>query len=156
MLINRVGGGSENLDVPMTELESTLQEILEVLPFKGSVNLGFSKVAIDRFTFDSKTLANNQNPVSHTLGEVPKFAVLLSPFRESHNSRNNCLFASMIENFDSDANAKVCTMYWNGNIEGSAMAASVYVCDNSKITPAGYNSDKYFEAGVEYTLITMA
>lgn len=34
------GGATENLEAPLTELESTLQEILEVLPFKGFQNSG--------------------------------------------------------------------------------------------------------------------
>ena len=39
-LASKVRDGSENLDQPLTELESTLQEILDILPYKGYQNSG--------------------------------------------------------------------------------------------------------------------
>lgn len=69
MLINRVGGGSENLKVELTEQESLLAQIQEILPFKGAVGLDYGVVELESDVTNFT--------VEHKLGEKPVTTVLI-------------------------------------------------------------------------------
>lgn len=77
MLINRVGGGSENLKVELTEQEALIAQIQEILPFKGAAGIEFGTVTV-----------NNASSITveHHLESVPSMAILVSKYKKANST----------------------------------------------------------------------
>ena len=199
------GGAVENLEVPLTDLETTLQEVLNILPFKGAmvegqyvwkkltaeggnfvsfvssddasafpdgsmkdgywyelveegVNFpplaGCTKMAVDKITYSSRTAGGSL--ISHSLGGVPKVAIL---FCTSRSIVNFDVTASIVVRASSGSKCYGVSIYGYAS-DGTALNSTALSNDTSIMSATGVkaimNNSIYYTAGVEYTLITMA
>lgn len=115
--------------------------------------MGLRKFAIDTFSFSSKTRVDT--PVNHSLGTIPKFALMLA---KGSVTENGCLLshigASMVEVTTGLINTAL-MLYRNTSVaQQVSTVASGFDVTTAQIwvDPTGY----YFQAGVEYMVITGA
>ena len=153
MLVNRVGGGSENLKVELTEQESLLAQIQEILPFKGvsaDLNsivqaLGYTKVAVDKFSLENPTSVPK---IPHSLNEIPSAFLVIANF------------GSVANNYVSAVYRRRGDKYFNVFF----VSGTAELCDTATLTGSytstqisiGSANTHQFQAGVEYTVITLA
>ena len=69
MLLNRTGGGGENVTPQLDTQEDLLEQIKEILPFKGSSGIKYGEVTVE-------SEKENIN-VEHQLGEAPSYCGLI-------------------------------------------------------------------------------
>ena len=120
--------------------------------------MGYTKIAVDKFTFTSRTPANSSKKISHSLGVEPKSVLLLSPLTYSKMQESDILNGSY-QNF-SESSPTILSgsfLYANSN-SGDFKSANgyVYLVSEETTTKLYFSSSYYFKAGIEYTLITMA
>ena len=107
---------------------------------------GYTKMAVDKFTFSTKTSAS----VSHSLGEIPR-CYLLFTVTDVAQLANGCLkFAAYIEGAASDKDIGISPYQMDGYI--TALTVQLI----TKQTSAAVSNLGTYAAGVEYTLVTMA
>lgn len=145
------------------------EKVVEGIPLPD----GFSKFAVDKFVYSSKTTIAN-NSISHSLGEKPKLAIIISSeyakggWSGSDSARVNGLVAAMIGASVNNASINaVKYLYLIGStyaydtsscvfkVDSSASDIS-YMSENTIKTDNSSSTAYNFTAGVEYTLITMA
>ena len=121
---------------------------------------GFTKMAIDKFTPSSRGYASSSKAyeLSHSLGESPKIALLLSDVARSGADYDVAFLMSRAEydiyTFFGYFKSSALTY---GNASSSPLYPSGSKSTNSqKITLNASGNVYYFAAGVEYTLITLA
>ena len=112
---------------------------------------GCTKMAVDTFTYSSRKVASSVTQ-THTLGKTPKMAIVMA----EEVSANNDLYVFFTSN----------PLQASGTRDNSTLAShktNTYAsCSafKSTLTETAYNvvgaTSVYFQAGVEYTLITMA
>lgn len=115
---------------------------------------GCTKMAVDKITYSSRTAGGGK--VSHSLGEVPKVALL---FNTSRTIVNYDVTASIIVKASSGSKCYGVSIYGYAS-DGSALNSTALQNDTSAMSATAVkaimNSSIYYTAGVEYTLITMA
>ena len=128
---------------------------------------GFTKFAIDKFTLS----ANDKLPsdaIPHSLGEAPRFALLVSNFANSGFSANyEVMFYIGAKSYEASTTPGLYEQYliYSTTYKGPIANTTTYKAfantynsywnaSNIKIT--GGSTSHYLKAGVEYTLITMA
>ena len=120
--------------------------------------MGYTKIAVDKFTFTSRTTANSSKKISHSLGVEPKSVLLLSPLTYSKMQQFDIL-NGYYQNFSESSPTTLSgsLLYANSN-SGDFKSADGYVhlVSGETTTKLYFNSSYYFKAGIEYTLITMA
>ena len=162
MLINRTGGGSENLDIQLTDQRALLDQIHEILPYKGAPEnitpekFGCTKMAIDEILFDANQPLNTQLP--HSLGEIPKVAFLLA--QNSTKVDNELDKAFFLYYGDAAANKYMLYSTWkSGNCtvtgDDDNTHTNAYLIAHTGITHMDYGNP-WYGGNVKYTLITMA
>lgn len=117
---------------------------------------GCSKVAIDKFTFSTQQDLNTR--LSHSLGVVPVYAFLVST--------QNVSLSYAVEYGTITEISSADTYYGMARLKtNSGHTYSTYSLSNASLRPTNatvqflggsYGGTTYYEAGVEYTLITMA
>lgn len=139
-------------------IQGTAKDPSQFADLKGL--LGFTKMAIDKFTPASRGYASSSKAyeLSHSLGECPKIALLLSDVSRS-GADNDVAFLMCRAEYD------IYTFFGyfrSGALTyGNASSAALYPSGNSstgsqKITLNASGAVYYFTAGTEYTLITLA
>lgn len=127
-------------------IEGTLEEVTQIF--------GYSKYAVDKFTFSTRTTSYNTE-INLSLGEIPEFGVLLDDAPSTGADIRRALLFNP---------SKVATGSIGAVLQGSATNPGTISA--SSINP-GFSADKvilfrnsssqpYYAAGVEYTLITFA
>ena len=111
---------------------------------------GLTKMAVDTFTFSTRTECPNK-ALSHSLGEVPQVALIGSGQR---NLQKMSVLGVAIFSEGSNGKSAFAMQYFNNASTNNTSYSSTNISSTEvKIT---YNNFTYFEAGIEYTLITMA
>lgn len=117
-----------------------------------------TKMAVDKFTFTSNTTYNNA--ISHSLGEKPAVAIIVSP--EEYPTEYNSVYRIWSMAIDGS------TFYVQGGQKGSNdwttykrsrgadTSASEYAIMDANTIKINLATDYSYYKGVEYTLITMA
>jgi hypothetical protein len=159
--------GEEGVNIPAgTLLTSTLQIQCGV---SGGIDLsaiGITKFAVDKITYTSDTYSV---AIPHSLGEKPKFALLLGSKKVnatySANSNNINIYQAVMVSTDSSQRAawaiaglnssgadSLFTYGWSTGeyVDSTSESVQIYHSKGSPLYRA------YLAAGVEYTLITLA
>ena len=120
--------------------------------------MGYTKIAVDKFTFTSRTTANSSKKISHSLGVEPKSVLLLSPLTYSKMQQFDILNGSYQNVSESSPTILDGSLLYANSNSGSFNAAegSVHLVSGETTTKLYFNFTYYFKAGIEYTLITMA
>lgn len=210
-LPNKVKEGGENIDPEMTTLEGTLQEILEILPFKGAMasgqyvwkkltaeggtfiefvisddstaypdggtkdgfwfelvkegidfsNTAVKKIAVDKFTMAADTAGSSGIKINHSLGELPRAAVIIGEITKCANTNSNYfnVHTCVMINLSNKHGAQISIGYNYQNTEKRVALASDSAWSNPSETQVQYydgSSYTILPAGIEFTLITMA
>lgn len=118
---------------------------------------GFTKVAVDTFSFTSTTTITTGTVLNHSLGEVPRMWLILSTeptvFHQTKAVKGYIAYLG-----GNGSNASGGVIYEDSTTSNGNQASSTAIPNSTQI-PFTYDSiltNKYFIAGVEYTLITMA
>lgn len=155
-MLGRVNvGGGENVTPQLDAQETIIEQIKEILPFKGSVasveevlKCGFyTKVAIDEFTASSDT---STPLITHSLGEVPKAYIIL-PIGNT-NKTNHIVSVFGATNGAGDYWSY---NYYNASNSLTAGQGSAYAYPTATTIQPKVNSNG-FGAGITYKVITMA
>lgn len=77
MLLNRTGGGGENVTPQLDEQESIIEQIQSILSFKCAAGIEFGTVT-----------ANNASSITveHHLESVPSMAILVSKYKKANST----------------------------------------------------------------------
>ena len=118
---------------------------------------GFTKVAVDTFSFTSTTTITTGTVLNHSLGEVPRMWLILSTeptvFHQTKAVKGYIAYLG-----GNGSNASGGVIYEDSTTSNGNQASSTAIPNSTQI-PFTYDSiltNKYFIAGVQYTLITMA
>lgn len=115
---------------------------------------GCTKMAVDKITYSSRTTGGSL--ISHSLGGVPKVAIL---FCTSRSIVNFDVTASIVVRASSGSKCYGVSIYGYAS-DGTALNSTSLSNDTSIMSATGVkavmNNSIYYTAGVEYTLITMA
>lgn len=129
-------------------VEGTLEPGIDLLSATG-----YTKMAVDKITFSTKTTAQN-TVLNHSLGTLPTFFLLLAPV-ELTSANLNCIVSMQGHNVTaSSKSATVITVYDSTPIYTKGATYSVEPTDE-KLTMKT-STAAFFAASVEYTLITLA
>lgn len=117
--------------------------------------LGFTKMAIDKFTFSTRTAGNT--PLNHSLAELPKFYILMSENNSTTDydiisASGECGYTGTSTSSYSSTGATRFVRAATPDKVGKGTGGST---TNSDTIIIGESVSK-FTAGIEYTLITMA
>ena len=156
MLVNRVGGGSENLNPQLDTQESLLEQIKEILPFKGGMSIspelfGCTKMAIDTFKYSTDTAVDY---VTHTLNEKPKYVFVRPKTTVVYNtthSRYMHIFGMLAPT--SPYHTFTYEYLTSSDVIG---AGATSLQDSSYETRIPIPKSISFAANIEYEVITMA
>lgn len=114
-------------------------------------NFGFTKMAVDTFSFSSRGQMAT-NTISHSLNDVPKMAIIIPKTKPTANYNLFAFFGTNPYGVSGNKSNGSFASYENsgsfGTVQGNFRSEILRV--GTSITNA------YYEAGVEYTLITMA
>ena len=109
--------------------------------------LGYTKLAVDRFTFASSTSCTTT--VSHSLGVVPKFILLMTQDTITINGAVKYVFAELSRKYSGSNGAAA---YYHSSFYALVTVSTTVTC-----TDTNFNfSDRSYAAGKEYIAITMA
>lgn len=107
---------------------------------------GYTKMAVDKFTFSEKTSAS----VSHSLGEIPRCLLLFTATGVEQLTNGCAKGAFFIERGDATKDIGI-KLYKTDGLVGT-MTVQIM----NKQTSTAVSSLGTYDAGVEYTLITLA
>lgn len=118
---------------------------------------GCTKIAVDKFTFSTRTNFNSSmGTISHSLGKIPKIIIILSSMLNRDSTSSNMVNAFFMPIGGYSYNFSGVSCNTSTSYPGTYASSSF----NLNATSDGINkqssSTVYFEAGVEYTLITAA
>lgn len=135
------------------------QELVEgslVMPEAGVDLLsatGCTKMAVDKITFSTPT-GSGGTGLPHSLGVEPQIAILLSSFRSTATDRVRLAFLAHYTGQSYTAR----TLFYGSTAEYTAFN-TYRSSDTDEVSATKVfmgSNNYYYEAGVEYTLITMA
>ena len=112
--------------------------------------LGFTKMAVDKFTFTSRVVGSTA--LNHSLGEFPEMYILVSDNQSTVNydMRKAAGICGSQSSIKSARGGYI--MYYNGELRYGSAGSST----DASVIRVGESSACYFTAGVEYTLYTFA
>lgn len=111
---------------------------------------GFAKVAVDKFTFTSRTAFTES--ITHSLGEKPTFVLILASVKPTVKYDINMImgFANLPSAYESSIG-----FAYNGDASNETYVdTSVRLKHNTLKIDVSGGTNLYFTANVEYTLIT--
>ena len=112
---------------------------------------GCTKYAVDKFTFSSQ-IASEQAVLNHSLGRVPRIAVLVPDANISGTQKFHTGVAVFLNGGSSGSMGYIIL----GGSGSESTSSSVSLTANNTTIKLRSYSGYYFATGVEYTLITMA
>ena len=129
--------------------ETVIKDAVDLLSL-----VGCTKMAVDKVTFSSRRTLKAAGSISHSLGEQPKIIIVLSPYRKTTTTNNVIEMLLMHGDYTSAISYYGCQIHTTstaGNFNATTAGLTV---DTSTII--SYDTLYYFEANVEYTIITAA
>lgn len=116
--------------------------------------MGFTKMAVDTFTFSSRTALSIF--LNHSLGEKPKFAMIMSSNTPTAASDANLALALECTNNSAYYTAIRMLNSSSKTYMAAYSVSDARTTDTIAFLGGSYGGTTYFTAGVKYTLITMA